>query len=273
MKLSSVFRILSDRGAKPVYWSTRNALGHLVSVYVSPSGRPFARHVTRDMARFLLGRVRPSPGATTERIKAAATWLMQAQDATPDDGVSYGYFPSRSIEGDWKPSYPETTGYIIPTLLDYARRYDDQGAHDRAIRMARWESNIQMPSGAVQGGMVCPTDQQTPAVFNTGMVLEGFVAAFQASGEDIFLDAGRRAADFLAADLGPDGHFQTHGRFVAKGRIKTYNCLCAWGLYRFGQDAGDELYQKAAIRTVEASVKQQRTNGWFANKCLEKPEA
>ena len=46
---------------------------------------------------------------------------------------------------------------------------------DRASRMAQWEANIQMSSGAVQGGKVTTPDKQSPATFNTGMVLDGFV--------------------------------------------------------------------------------------------------
>jgi uncharacterized protein YyaL (SSP411 family) len=110
-------------------------------------------------------------------------------------------------------------------------------------------------------------------VFNTGMVLQGYTAAWRATKERLFLDAGRRAADFLLHDLDAEGHFGSHGAFVAQARIKTYNCLCAWALYRFGEDTGDDRYREAAVRSVEAALGQQRENGWFANNCLTRPEA
>jgi hypothetical protein len=272
MKSSQAYRILSDRKFRPAYWATRSALGRLAGLYRSPH-RPFARHVARDLARFLRGGSRPDGIATADRARAAAAWLMRAQDATPDDGASYGYFPGQSSDGDWKPSYPETTGYIIASLLDYARRHGDEEARARALRMARWEIAIQMPSGAVQGGILCPAEERTPAVFNTGMVLQGLCAAFEATGEAAFLDAGRRAGDFLVADIGPDGHYRTHGRFVAGDAIKTYNGLCSWALYRLGEACGDDRYREAAVRSVEASVGQQQPGGWFANNCLERPDA
>jgi uncharacterized protein YyaL (SSP411 family) len=105
------------------------------------------------------------------------------------------------------------------------------------------------------------------------MVLDGFSAAYRASGEQRFLDAGRRAADFLMRDLSPDGYFLTNGAFVVETGIKTYNVLCAWALHRFGADAQDERYQMAAVRIVEAALRQQRRNGWFASNCLTRPEA
>jgi uncharacterized protein YyaL (SSP411 family) len=202
------------------------------------------------------------------------SWLLRAQDCTPDDGVSFGYFPcDETQKNGWRPSYPETTGYIISSLLDFSERFQDSEVHQRALRMASWETKIQMASGAVQGGPVCAPEQQKPAVFNTGMVLHGYTAAYRVSGALEFLQAGRRAADFLLSDIGDDGHFKTHGPFVVPHRYKTYNCLCAWPLYRFGEDIRDARYQEAAIKVVEGALEQQQANGWFANNCFTNSEA
>jgi uncharacterized protein YyaL (SSP411 family) len=132
---------------------------------------------------------------------------------------------------------------------------------------------VQMPSGAVQGGTVCASNEQVPAVFNTGMVLQGYSAAYRATGEARFLEAGRRAADFLVADMGEDGQFRSHGAFVAQHAIKTYNCLCGWALWNFARDSEDDRYAKIALRAAEAALHQQQPNGWFANNCLTDPGA
>jgi hypothetical protein len=257
------------------YWRASEVARLAARLFRRPN-RAFARLVVKDQLRYLAGAVRPVKGGTRERAAAAAAWLLRAQDATGDRGVSYGYFPcdaQANGHGGWRPSYPETTGYIIPTLLEYGRRLRQPDARARAVEMARWETEVQMESGAVQGGPVCPPDRRVPAVFNTGMVLQGYTAAHRATGDRLFLDAGRRAADFLLGDLDKDGHFGSHGLFVAQARIKTYNCLCAWALHRFGEDAGEARYKEAAVRAVEAALGQQRENGWFANNCLTRPEA
>ena len=167
----------------------------------------------------------------------------------------------------------DVTGYIIVSLLDYADRFGDASVRDRALRMARWEASVQMPSGAVQAGPVCAPERQLPAVFNTGMVLQGFVAVLRHVADGRILAAARRAADFLVSDIGPDGHFRTHGPNVSQHRVKTYNCLCAWPLYLLGEHSGDHQYCEAALRAVEASLGERRANGWFANNCLDWPEA
>jgi uncharacterized protein YyaL (SSP411 family) len=100
------------------------------------------------------------------------------------------------------------------------------------------------------------------------MVLHGYTAAFEATKADEFLEFGQRAADFLLNDLTEDGHFRTHGKFVRHQKYKTYNCLCAWPLYVFGQSNGEKKYCKAAVRIIEAAIEQQHWTGWFPNNCF-----
>lgn len=271
-------RVLTDwvkRGSlRQKYWNAQRSLSRLYRM-ASPPHRWFASMVVRSGVDFVRGRARPVPGQTRRRMHRAVAWLLRAQDATPDDGVSYGYFPCEAGAGrsGWLPSYPETTGYIIPSLLEYAAVEGDASIRERAWRMANWETTIQMPSGAVQAGFVCPPAEQQASVFNTGMVLQGYVALLLEHQDERILDAAQRAAAFLVGDLGEDGHFRTHGPFVIAHRVKTYNCLCAWPLYRFGRLVGERRYVEAAIRAVEAAVREQAPNGWFDHNCLNRPEA
>src|SRR5438094_415286 len=142
-------------------------------------------------------------------LLAALEWLERAQDATGAGGFARGYslawspyFKSRG----WQPAYPETTGYIIPTLYEAARRLNRPDLASRAERAARWEVEIQLPSGAVRGGVM--GERTSPAVFNTGQVLFGWLAAFAHSGSGVFA-----AAERIAAAVGPDGRLP--GRFAA----------------------------------------------------------
>jgi hypothetical protein len=54
---------------------------------------------------------------------------------------------------------------------------------------------------------------------------------------------------------------------VSAGEIKTYTCLCAWALYRLGDLIDEGRYRRAAIASVEAALRQQQPNGWFAHNC------
>ncbi|MBF0127510.1 MAG: hypothetical protein HQM02_09900, partial [Magnetococcales bacterium] len=182
------------------YWAARQ---HMASLWGLRHHPDFARLAWRDQRAYLTGGARPVAGRCRERAALAADWLVRAWRSTPDDGVSLGCFPCDGTV--WRPSYPETTGYIITSLLRYARQFDDPAMGEKALAMARWEVAIQMASGAVQGGPVLPATAQTPAVFNTGMVLDGLCTTLETRTDPDLLNAAFRAADFLLGDLGPDG--------------------------------------------------------------------
>src|ERR1039457_2206669 len=84
-------------------------------------------------------------GENNEHLREALIWLYRAQDATPDRGVSHSYL----IGTGWMRSYPETTGYIIPTLLNWAALTGEEEARRRALEMADWELSIQLENGAI----------------------------------------------------------------------------------------------------------------------------
>lgn len=238
-----------------------------------PRNQGFRRQVVREMGQYLISGTRPVVGEVESRMRSAVDWILRAQAAAGDGGAALGYFPCGVSATGWSPSYPETTGYIITSLLGYSGRYEDPAVAEAAMRMAYWEVSVQMASGAVQGGAVCPPERQTAAAFNTGMVLDGWCSAYVRSGDASLLEAARKAADFLVQDLDGQGFFQTNGAFVSSGEIKTYTCLCAWAIYRFGDIANDDRYRSAAIRSIEAALRQQQPNGWFAHNCLNRSDA
>jgi hypothetical protein len=76
-----------------------------------------ARSANRRDHRLGLG---SDPGIDTT-VAASLRWLARAQDcsASRDGGVSRHY----SLLTGWATSYPETTGYIVPTMLDNAPEF------------------------------------------------------------------------------------------------------------------------------------------------------
>ncbi len=206
-------------------------------------------------------------------LVAAIEWLVRADDATPDGGIARGfslawhrYFACRG----WQPSYPETTGYIIPTLYAAARRL---GRHDlaaRAERAARWEIDIQLPSGAIRGGVI--GEPESPAVFNTGQVLLGWLAAFEETGQGTFADAAGRAGCFLVAMLDPDGHWRKGNSRFARADATLYNARTAWALAEAGVRLDNDAFTAAAARSLRAAAELQAPNGWLPHCCLSDPE-
>ncbi|MBF0195453.1 MAG: hypothetical protein HQL71_12900 [Magnetococcales bacterium] len=271
MKISIIHKILTQRmgnlSLKQNYWAVGD-IGKKLANLRGEQAASFRKLVIQDQLKYLSNNVSPIIGESSQRAKLAITWLANAQKATPDNGVSLGYFLNNNKQMVFKESYPETTGYIIQSFCDYKLQYNTQEYLNKAQSMAEWECQVQMASGAVQGGALCEKDKQQPAVFNTGMVLQGYSTLLMQIENETILKSAQKAANFLLQDIAEDGHFQTHGAFVSATKIKTYNVLCAWSLYKFGELTGDNKFKKAAIKNAQAAMKQQQENGWFSNNDL-----
>jgi hypothetical protein len=207
---------------------------------------------------------RPSlaPTDIERHLLAAVEWLKRAQDAGSDRGVSYGV----DFGGPFLESYPETTGYIIPTFLKLADAYGDESLYQRAVEMGQWESAVQMDSGAVMAGRV--NTNPTPAVFNTGMVLLGWSALYERARDPLFLQSLRRAAEWLLTLQQPDGNWKQGNSALANPNTTVYNVKAAWGLSEAGRVAEVPKAIEAAIRNAEFCLSMQTPNGWFRDCCL-----
>lgn len=207
-----------------------------------------------------------SEQAVREALDGAVAWLQRAQDATPDRGVAQAYFVKK---GAWSASYPETTGYIIPTFFDYAERTGDGEVRRRGVEMAHWECEVQLPDGAVRAGtMEDNAERPRPTIFNTGQVLFGWARAYRETGEERFLGSLRRAADWLCAVQDEDGAWRKHGSTQTATAVNTYNTRSAWGLIEAFRVTGDGRHREAARRNLEWALGQQRRNGWWHQNCL-----
>lgn len=241
--------------------------------HVAKSSAFYNREARRELARELAGR---DATADDDRrhLTEALGWLRRAQDATPDRGVSraysLGWSPYFDLKG-WQPSYPETTGYIVPTFYDCAEALGDDDLRRRAVEMADWEIEVQLASGAVRGGTIA--HPASPAVFNTGQVMLGWLRAHEETGEPRFLEASARAARYLIANQEPDGSWIKGNSRYAKGSATTYNARVGWALILHGLAAGDDEAIEAGRRNLDHTVERQIDSGWFRDNCLDDPDA
>ena len=139
----------------------------------------------------------------------------------------------------------------------------------RAERAARWELEIQLPSGAVRGGVI--GERPSPAVFNTGQVLLGWLAAFAETGSGIFAAGARRAVGYLLATLDEDGLWRRGNSRFADQRATLYNARAAWALAEAGRHLGAPEFREAAARSLRAVARRQHDDGWFPDCCLNDP--
>lgn len=206
----------------------------------------------------------PGPAAV---VKACTDWLAAAQDhsASADGGVARDY----SLQTGWSSSYPETTGYIIPTMIAMAQRTDDASLHGRARRMLDWCVAIQFDNGGFQGGKI-DSIPHVPVTFNTGQILLGLAAGVAAYG-DVYAEAMHGAARWLRDSQDADGCWRQYPTPFAQPGEKAYETHVAWGLFEADRVAPGHGYGAAGLRQVDWALTRQQPNGWFASNCLDDP--
>lgn len=185
-----------------------------------------------------------------------AAWLGRAQDATGDGGVSWGY----SLRRGWMASYPETSGYIVPTLLALATRLGEGRWADRAERAVRFLSGIQLASGAFPGARI---DENTtePSVFNTAQIINGLLAWHRHSGESEAIERAIRAGDWLVSVQDSDGAWRAH---MYNGLATTYTAHASCWLAELGQATATARHVDAATRHMDWVLAQRdEGSGWF----------
>jgi hypothetical protein len=217
---------------------------------------------------------RSSPRVVTplrRHLDAAIDWLKRAQDAHDSGGVAWGYRARRPIASSlptgWINPYPETTGYIIPTMLRYARLTGDADCVERARRMSEWEVSIQLPDGGIQGGIYGSTPVAS-STFVTGQVLFGLIAAYAKFGDDRMRTAAIRAADWLLSCLDTTGRFvRGYSYFCAPG-AKAYEVRTGAAIAALGDITGETKYIDAASKMADYALSMQQPSGWFAENDL-----
>ncbi len=199
-----------------------------------------------------------------QAIAEGIAWLGRAQDhsASRDGGVARHF----SLVTGWGASYPETTGYIVPTMLAYAKLRGDEAVRRRARRMLDWLVSIQLPSGGFQGGVI-GDKPVIPVSFNTGQILLGLASGVREFGEAYRLPMCR-AADWLVETQDSDGCWRKAPTPFAAPGEKAYEAHAAWGLLEAARLAPEKTYAEAALANIRWVLSNQRENGWFDNCCV-----
>jgi hypothetical protein len=199
-----------------------------------------------------------------QRLNAAIDWIQLAHTMSGDGGISKGY---DVLRGHWFPSYPETTGYTIPTLLNVALALDRPELQALALSLA----DYLLERTTSEGGVTHWTSSTSnPIAFDTGQVIFGWLAAFEASGDARYLQAAARAGDWLISVQHSSGSWKDHQHL---GVEKVIDTRVAWALLELYRYTHQDACQRAAARNLEWALQNQDTDGWFRRCAFVEEEA
>ena len=202
--------------------------------YFKPSNLRIALAQVHDVGRNLR--------LYTERqqLLAAAGWLKRAQDAMKDGGIAGRY----NLKTGWSSSYPETTGYIIPTLLKLADELQDEEFLRRAQRAIDFLLSVQLPSGAFPGGEIADNSTE-PSSFNTAQIMHGLQSWAERTQDGRCRTALYRAGKWLCEIQDPSGAWR---KFYYLGLATTYSAHLTCWLAEAGAFLGDDRMLDASSR-------------------------
>ncbi|NQT90014.1 MAG: hypothetical protein HQ558_02040 [Candidatus Omnitrophica bacterium] len=161
-------------------------------------------------------------GQLTGPYKRASEWLVQSFRVNGYRGSSA--WQSRffhPIRG-WSHPYPETTGYIIPTLYDYFKWLKDENGEIKTCieTSIPWLLSLQMRSGAFPGGHAAQNGAfylgtldyilhrahaPKESVFNTAQIMRGLIRCYNETGNSDCLNAVKKSGEFLSSSIREDG--------------------------------------------------------------------
>ncbi len=216
---------------------------------------PAQRGLIAAHRRPLPGSVATDGTALPAAMNAAADWLAMAQDASGDGGLG-----SFHLRLGWGRTYPETTGYAIPTLLALADRLGRAELAERAHRAGETLLNLQRPDGGWQGGRV--GEDRPSVVFNTAQVVRGLLALHARCGEERFLAAAARAGDWIVSVQDREGCW-SRSNFMGQARV--YDTYVDAPLLLLHRVTGAQALRTAAERNLAWVATRQQGNGWFAD--------
>lgn len=196
---------------------------------------------------------------TANALRSVVDWIFRAQ--RPDGGVAAYY----SLLTGYSESYPEVTGYIIPTLYDFGQLTGDLTARHAAYLASDWLLSLQMTSGAFPGGLHAsdggPDNSARPSVFNTGQILQGLVRAHTETRNAKILKSAVAAGDWLAAIQQADGSWT--GPAAYQGTAHTYYSMVSWALAQLAAESGDPRHAAAADRNIDWVLAHAQPSGWI----------
>jgi amino acid adenylation domain-containing protein len=237
-----------------------NSLKLYAKYFLETSFSTDRQFILHDLARFsmknnVFREIKSYSGEErNQALDKAAGWLMAAQKANSDGGMG-----SYHLINLWSSSYPETTGYIIPTLLGYGINNNMPEAIESAMRAADFLLSIQKESGGWQGGRV--HENRPEIVFNTGQVIRGLIVAYKHSGEKKYLDAAVKAGKWLSGIIHPEGFWKTN---ALMNRERVYDTFVDAPLLELYEVTGNELFKTTAISNLEWVINEKmKENGWF----------
>jgi hypothetical protein len=194
-----------------------------------------------------------------DQIQDSLSWIEKSHTAVKCTGSSAQSF--YTLFGTyWDGPYPETTGYIVETLLNLSRSeivdYNSRKkSREMSENMTRWLLELQNPDGSFPGGVLRnAAGENAPIVFNVGQILVGLNAFYinREKCQDKILNKRVKAAientcNWLTMVQRSDGAWE---KYTYLSKPTTYHSRVSWPLAQASLLLGNSEWRSSAEKFV-----------------------
>ena len=201
-----------------------------------------------------------SSSSLESSVSAVLGWLERSQLANGNGGFAARY---NMLTGQWQASYPETSGYLIPTLIGIGEIVSDQSMLRAADSAGNYLLGLQQADGSIdcrRDGPEGTGSKENNVAFDMGAILNGFCSLGTSRPE--FLSAAERLADFLCREQSAEGVWPHNSYFPYLG---THNTLTAFSLVKAARLTGRIDFENAAKRTLKHLIPNFGKSGFIAH--------
>lgn len=188
-------------------------------------------------------------------------WYLRSMDFNKDGGIpaKINLLDYVNSGKTYFPSYPETSGYILASLIYAHHKRITTFPREKIDAVASYLVNVQNKDGGYAS-----THTHRPGIsmaFNTGQVLCGLSTYYsQIESNESIKSALLRAGNFLADQIQPDGTYCEKSCFNGK---RSYYIRATVGLIMAGKLFDEKRWIESAKRNAKLVFSNQNTQGWY----------
>tara|TARA_Y100000022_G_scaffold200756_1_gene218679 strand:+ start:13975 stop:15063 length:1089 start_codon:yes stop_codon:yes gene_type:complete len=188
-------------------------------------------------------------------LKHTSEWLKKSLNK--GRGGSSAYF---SPLIGWSKPYPETTGYIIPTLIRFNYFFNEDYT-EYANNLGNWLIKIQNSDGSWDGGLH-PSSKSAPSIFNSCQIIKGLVNLYKETNNGIYIESAIKSGDYIKKQFGDNGLFI--GNDYKTAITPSYYTTAIWPLLELSSVTGDEELEEKSILFLNKILERKMDNGFFS---------
>jgi len=200
--------------------------------------------------------LRPNESKNNKQFaNVVSQWLFDAYDIKKS-GIPGFYH----LKNGYSPSYPETTGYLIPSLFRTYKTFTSIGQKIPLDNLIHYLLTIQNQDG----GWGHIDDYFESMIFDTAQILEGLYYFIEKNHklDTKIIDSVYRGIRFITLNQNSDGSINE--RWIIK-KCYGYQARTFSAMMKIGFSLDDHRIIEGAERGINYILKTQKSNGWFRN--------